>query len=87
MASDASMDIVSQFDLQEVRNAFDQTKREIVTRYDLKDQKVEIELTDEAVTLTAPSEMALNTTWDIFLQKIINRKLSPKILKREEMEK
>lgn len=87
MASDASMDIVSQFDLQEVRNAFDQTKREILTRYDLKGQNVEIELTDDTVTLTAPSEMALNTTWDIFLQKIINRKLSPKILKREDMEK
>ncbi len=87
MASDASMDIVSQFDLQEVRNAFDQSKREISTRFDLKDLNVELELSSDSITLTAPSEMALNTMWDIILQKIINRKLSPKILKKEELEK
>ena len=81
------MDIVSQFDMQEVRNAFDQSKREISTRFDLKDLHLELELSDEAIKITAPSEMALNTAWDIVLQKIINRKLSPKILKKGEMEK
>lgn len=87
MASDSSMDIVSQFDLQEVRNAFDQTKKEVVVRYDLKDLQIQLELNDDSITLTAPSEMSLNTTWDILLQKMINRKLSPKILKKGELEK
>jgi cyclic-di-GMP-binding protein len=87
MASDSSMDIVSQFDLQEVRNAVDQARREINTRFDLKDLGVEIDLTDEDITLTTPSEMSLNTAWDVLLQKLINRKLSPKILKKGEMEK
>ncbi len=87
MASDCSMDIVSQFDLQEVRNAVDQAKREIGTRFDLKGLDIEVELTDEDVKLTAPSEMSLNTTWDILLQKMINRKLSPKILKKGDLEK
>lgn len=87
MASDSSMDIVSQFDLQEVRNAFDQTKKEIVVRYDLKDLHIELELTDEKITITTPSEMSLETAWGILLQKMINRKLSPKVLKKEEMEK
>lgn len=87
MASDSSMDIVSQFDMQEVRNAFDQSKREISTRFDLKDLNVELELSDESVKITAPSEMALNTCWDILLQKMINRKLSAKILKKGELEK
>lgn len=81
------MDIVSQFDLQEVRNAFDQTKREISTRFDLKDLDLGLELSSDSITLTAPSEMSLNTTWDILLQKMINRKLSPKIFKKEELEK
>ena len=81
------MDIVSQFDLQEVRNAFDQAKREIGTRFDLKDLDLGLELSSEAVTITAPSEMSLNTAWDIMLQKMINRKLSPKILKKGDLEK
>lgn len=87
MASDSSMDIVSQFDLQEVRNAFEQTKKEIAVRYDLKDLHIELELTDEKITLTAPSDMSLETAWGILLQKMINRKLSPKVLKKGELEK
>ncbi|MEK9159357.1 MAG: YajQ family cyclic di-GMP-binding protein [Patescibacteria group bacterium] len=87
MASDASMDIVSQFDLQEVRNAYEQTKKEISVRFDLKDLGIELELTDEKITLTAPSEMSLETAWGILLQKMINRKLSPKVLKKGELEK
>lgn len=87
MASDASMDIVSQFDLQEVRNAVDQARREIGTRFDLKDLEIDVDLTDEEIKLTTPSEMSLNTAWDVLLQKLINRKLSPKILKKEALEK
>lgn len=87
MASDSSMDIVSQFDLQEVRNAFDQTKKEIAVRYDLKDLHIELELTDEKITITAPSDMSLETAWGVLLQKMINRKLSPKVLKKGELEK
>jgi len=81
------MDIVSQFDLQEVRNAFEQTKKEVIIRYDLKALAILVEMTDEKVTITAPSEMALQATWDIFLQKLINRNLSPKILDCQPLEK
>ena len=87
MASDPSMDIVSQFDLQEVRNAYEQAKKEISVRFDLKDLGIELELTDEKITLTAPSDMSLETAWGILLQKMINRKLSPKVLKKGELEK
>lgn len=87
MASDASMDIVSQFDLQEVRNAFDQAKKAIIVRYDLKDLGIELELADDNIKITAPSEMSLNAAWDILLQKLINRKLSAQILDKQEMEK
>jgi len=44
MASDCSFDVVSEFDEQELVNALDQTRREIQTRYDLKDTKTEIEI-------------------------------------------
>ncbi len=81
------MDIVSQFDLQEVRNAFEQTKKEIVVRYDLKDLNIQLELTDEKITITAPSDMSLETAWGILLQKMINRKLSPKVLQKGDLQK
>ncbi len=85
MASEYSFDIVAQFDMQEVRNAVDQTKREISTRYDFKDIKASIELEDELIAIIAPSEMQVNQVWDVLLQKVINRKQSAKILDKNEI--
>ena len=85
--ADSSMDIMCDFDIHELTNAIDQARREISTRYDLKSLAIEIKQTDEEITITAPSELALNSTWDVLLQKVINRKLSPKILTKGEMEK
>lgn len=85
--ADSSMDIVSQFDVHELQNAFEQAKKEIVIRYDLKDLGIQLERTDDDFKITAPSEMSLNAAWDILLQKMINRKLSAKILKKQEVEK
>ena len=42
MAKESSFDIVSTVDIQEVDNAFQQAKREISQRYDLKDSGAEI---------------------------------------------
>lgn len=84
MASEYSFDIVAQFDMQEVRNAVDQVKREITTRYDFRDSHASIELTDDLITVVAPSEMKITQVWDVLLQKIINRKQSPKILDKGE---
>ena len=81
------MDIISQFDLQEVRNAFEQTKKEVVIRYDLKSLDIKVEMTDDKLTITAPSDMALEATWGVLVQKIVNRGLSSQILDRQEMEK
>lgn len=86
MASDSSFDIVSQFDMQELRNAVDQVKREVATRYDFKDAHVEINLTDDDITLLVPDTMKLNAVRDMLTQKVINRKLSPNILEFKEPE-
>ncbi len=80
MASEFSFDVVSHFDLQELRNAVDQVKREATTRYDLKDFHAEIDLQDEMIVITAPGESKVKAIYDVLLQKVINRKLSPKIL-------
>lgn len=80
MASVASFDIVSDFDLQELKNALDQTARDVQTRYDLKDTKTEIALGDDALTINTASEYSAQATRDILESKLVRRGLSLKIL-------
>ena len=81
MASDCSFDIVSQFDEQELLNAIDQTRREVSTRYDLKDTKTEIAHAKESITIVTDSTMTLKSVRDILETKAIRRNLSLKIFK------
>ena len=43
MAKDSSFDVVSEFDKQELVNAVDQVKRDISSRFDLKDSKLKVQ--------------------------------------------
>jgi uncharacterized protein YajQ (UPF0234 family) len=81
MASDCSFDVVSQFDEQELVNAIDQTRRDVSTRYDLKDTKTEIAHTKESITIVTDSNMTLKSVRDILETKAIRRNLSLKIFK------
>jgi uncharacterized protein YajQ (UPF0234 family) len=81
MASDCSFDVVSQFDEQELVNAVDQTRREVSTRYDLKDTKTEIAHAKESITVVTDSTMTLKSVRDILETKAIRRNLSLKIFK------
>lgn len=86
MASDSSFDIVSQFDFQELRNAVDQVKREIITRYDFKGTNTEVTLNEEDILVIVPDSMKLKAVLDMLFQKLVNRKLSPKILEIKDPE-
>lgn len=86
MASTSSFDIVSKFDQQELKNAIDQAEREIRTRYDLKDTKTELTLTDNDLTINTESEYSLTAVKDILESKLISRKLSLKILDYQDEE-
>lgn len=81
MASDCSFDVVSQFEEQELVNAIDQTRREIQTRYDLKDTKTEIAHGKDTINIVADSEMTLKSVRDILETKAVKRGLSLKIFK------
>lgn len=81
MAGDCSFDVVSQFDEQELVNALDQTRREVATRYDLKDTKTEIIHNKDHLTLTTDSSLTLRNVRDILETKAIRRGLSLKIFK------
>lgn len=84
MAKDASFDIVSEFDFQELRNAVDQVRKEMATRYDFKGADVEIELQEDVIVLKAEDDMKLDAMRQMLLSRVVARKLSPKILKFEK---
>ncbi len=81
MAGDCSFDIVSQFEEQELVNAIDQTRREVSTRYDLKDTKTEIVHNKDNITIVTDSSLTLKNVRDILETKAVRRGLSLKIFK------
>jgi cyclic-di-GMP-binding protein len=79
MAATFSFDIVSDFDRQELVNALDQTNREVISRYDLKDTQTTIELAEDKITVNTASEMTLDAVHDMLQSKALKRNLSLKI--------
>ena len=67
MAKDSSFDVVSEVNMQEVDNAFQQTTREISQRYDLKDSGATIELSkgDKLFTISAPADFVSKQIIDV----------------------
>jgi uncharacterized protein YajQ (UPF0234 family) len=86
MASQSSFDIVSDFDQQEMKNALDQTVREVHTRYDLKDTKTTIDATEAQLTINSDSEYTLAAVRDLLESKLIRRGLSLKVLDYQKEE-
>ena len=80
MAKDNSFDIVSEVDLQEVDNAYQQTVKELVQRYDLKDSGATIEFSksEKAFTLHAPSEFVAKQVIDVLNTKLVRRNIDLK---------
>lgn len=78
-----SFDIVSEYDKSEINNVYDQTSREISSRYDFKGTPAAIEwLNDEksGVKITGNSDMQIDAILDIIRKKLATRNQSQKIL-------
>lgn len=78
-----SFDVVSDFDKSEMNNVFDQSKKEIDNRYDLKGTKASIEWIDAdrlGVKITGDNDFHIDAILDIFRKKLASRGLSQKIL-------
>ena len=67
MAAQASFDITSGVDLQEVDNAVNQAKKEVAQRYDFKGSRASVDLnrTENTITMVADDEFKLNALWEI----------------------
>ena len=81
-----SFDIVSQYDQQEVRNAVDQTEREINNRFDFKGTNSEIQLTDDSIQIESSTEDRLNALQIVLEEKLVKRKVSLKTLLWQNLE-
>ena len=86
MPGDASFDVVSEFDEQELRNALDQVRREVQQRYDFKGVAVELTQGKTELTLLTDDEHRATAVRDLIESKAIRRNLSLKIFDWGEVE-
>ena len=75
-----TFDVVSEVDMQEVRNAVDQASREVSTRFDFKDTGSTIELAGSEVRLASNTEDRLRAVIQVLEEKMVKRKVSLKSL-------
>jgi uncharacterized protein YajQ (UPF0234 family) len=75
-----SFDVVSEVDVQEVRNAIDQAQRELATRFDFKGTESNIEYKDNSIQLESASEERLKAAAQVLEEKLVRRKVSLKAL-------
>lgn len=75
-----SFDTVLEPNLVEVRNAVDQTAKEIGTRFDFKGSSAKAELADKEVTLHADSEFQIGQVMDILIAKLTKRSVDVRFI-------
>ena len=77
-----SFDVVSEADLQEVKNAVEQAKKELAGRYDFRGTKSSIELEGESsIIIVADDKMKLEAVQEILRTKLAKRGVSLKTVK------
>lgn len=86
-SSSFSFDIVSRVDMQEVRNAVDQARRELAGRYDFRGTKSEIEFEGDELSLVADDDFRLQQLRDIVESKLIRRGIDIRQVVFEDPEK
>ncbi|TFW28044.1 YajQ family cyclic di-GMP-binding protein [Massilia arenosa] len=75
-----SFDVVSEADMVEVRNAVDQTNKEITTRFDFKGSDARVEQKEHDLTAFADSDFQLQQVKDVLTNKLAKRKVDVRFL-------
>ena len=75
-----TFDVVSQVDMQEVKNAVDQASREVSTRFDFKNTDSTVELAGQELRLHSATEERLKALVQVLQEKLVKRKVSLKAL-------
>tara|TARA_R110001599_G_scaffold188995_1_gene383694 strand:+ start:210 stop:695 length:486 start_codon:yes stop_codon:yes gene_type:complete len=82
-----SFDTVCEADLVEVRNAVDNTVKEISTRFDFKGTSAAIELKEKDITLIGDAEFQLGQIEDVLRNKMTKRGVDVRFLDRGDVQK
>ena len=82
-----SFDIVSQVDRQEVKNAVEQTNKEITNRFDFKGSDARVELAELVLTVFADDEFKLGQVLDVLRQRLAKRNVDVRSLESGAVEK
>ena len=82
-----SFDIVSEVDQQEVKNAVEQTNKEVSTRFDFKGSDSRVEQKEYALTVFADDDFKLTQVRDILEGKLVKRGVDIKCLEVGDAEK
>jgi uncharacterized protein YajQ (UPF0234 family) len=71
----SSFDVTSTIDFQEVDNALNQARKEVVQRYDFKGATANLDLnpTEKKLTITADDEFKMNALWEIVQTRLVRR--------------
>jgi hypothetical protein len=81
-----TFDVVSQVDMQEVRNAVDQANREATTRFDFKGTDSEIDLGEKEMVLRSSTEDRLRALHQVLEEKLVRREVSLKAIDNGKIE-
>jgi uncharacterized protein YajQ (UPF0234 family) len=82
-----SFDVVSEADMIEVRNAVDQSNKEISTRFDFKGSDARVEQKEHELTAFADSDFQLSQVRDVLTNKLAKRKVDVRFLDEGKIEK
>ena len=82
-----SFDIVSEVNQVELKNAIDQTNKEITNRFDFKGSDARVELVDKALTVFADDDFKIAQVYDVLIGKMTKRNVDVRALQRAKAEK
>lgn len=82
-----SFDVVLEANMVEVRNAIEQTNKEISTRFDFRGSDARVEQKDRELTAFADSEFQLNQLKDVLTGKMTKRRVDVRFMDEGKVEK
>lgn len=80
MAKEASFDIVSEINLEEVKNTISMTTKELNNRFDFKNSTVDISLEADGLVILGDDDFKLEQIKDVLMGKLIKREVPVKNL-------
>lgn len=86
MAKDASFDIVSEVTIEEVRNAIQQTIKELTNRFDFKDSTIDIKFDNNKLTILSDDDFKIEQIKDVLFSKLNKRNVPIKNIHFSESE-